>query len=91
MRGFLLSVLAVCVVAGCASNRNEAGDPQAYCERQAENDPQVTELTMKSLAVTGPQQDLSGSIRLAKRRALQSCLRAKGVLTRGGVEPLAPR
>jgi len=90
MKAFLAGVLALCVVAGCASRTNQAGDPQAYCERQAENDPEVVQLTTTNMAVMGPQGNLSGSIRLAKRRALQRCMIQQGVPMRGGVEPLAP-
>ena len=91
MRGLFASMVVLCVVAGCATRSDEASGPQAYCEQQAEQDPEVTELAMKNMAVGGQHEDLSGSIRLAKRRALDRCLRAKGVQTRGGVEPLAPR
>jgi hypothetical protein len=91
MKGFLVSILVLCAVAGCAAPTREASGPEAYCERQAEQDPEVTELSVKNMAVGGQHDDLSGSIRLAKRRALQRCLREKGVPLKGGVEPLAPR
>jgi hypothetical protein len=91
MKHVLSSVLVLCTVAGCTARTEEAATPQAYCERQAANDPDVVALDMSSLSALGSHEDLSGRIRLAKRRALQRCLREKGVLTGGGVEPLAPR
>lgn len=87
--------LALCLLllvpAGCADHQPSGSDPQAYCARQADHDPEVMKLTMKNMTTGVGTDSLRPEIGLARQRALQRCLRKQGVVVRGGVEPIEPR
>jgi hypothetical protein len=83
--------LPLLLLASCSSPQGTASGPQAYCARQAEQDPEVTRLTMEDMAVGGVHRSLQPQIRLARHEAMQRCLIAQGVPVRGGVEPVTPR
>jgi hypothetical protein len=90
MKQLLLCLLLV-FPAGCASHSSADRGPEAFCRRQANNDPDVVRLTMKNLTIGGRYDNLNPAINLARHRALQRCLRERGIAVRGGVEPLAPQ
>ncbi len=88
----LFIALLLALPAGCTSGPpSTAGGPEAYCERQAENDPTVKQLEIQNMGLYAPPPDQQPDTRLAKRRALQKCLSEKGVQLRGGVEPVIAR
>ena len=80
-------VLLCLLLAGCASHYAD-NSPQAYCERQANNDPAVQELISQEMGSGGTNIYTDAKIKELKRQALQRCLLAKGVPVRGGVEPV---
>ena len=90
MKQFFLCLLLV-LPAGCASHEAASGGPEAFCQRQAEQDPEVVRLTILNMSVGDMHPNLEPQIRLAQHEALQRCLRGKGVTVRGGVEPVTPR
>ena len=73
-------------LAGCASTDNS---PQAQCERQAEDDPTVIEIYTRS---NGTYTDSSfpayQELKTAKQQATIRCMRGKGLLPPGGVQPV---
>ena len=78
--------LGVVLLAACADNT-----PQAECERQAMNDPDVLEIytrTDGNYTFEGVQHT---QLRDYKRQAVLRCMRAKGLAPPGGVQPVVPR
>lgn len=75
------------LLAGCTPPP-PATTPQGQCQQQTDQDPAV-----KALLADGParssepmyQQELA----LARRKAVNDCLSAKGLAPRGGVEPVS--
>jgi len=87
----VLCCLLLALPAGCASYNPQDNSPQAFCERQANNNPAVQKLVSQQLTEGGGSPLTAAQIRLAKRRAMQNCLLAKGIAVPGGVEPVLPR
>jgi predicted small lipoprotein YifL len=87
----LLSLLLLLPLAGCGLFGPTGNTPQAECERQANQDPKVVDLTMKQFATTPSGQDYRPDIAVARHEALQRCLLARGLIAPGGVEPVRPR
>jgi hypothetical protein len=71
--------LLVIVLAGCSASSDNS--PQAQCERQADQDPEVKAI------VEQPWVD-TYRLSIARRDVLQTCLRKKGVPQPGGVQPV---
>jgi hypothetical protein len=71
--------LLVIVLAGCSASSNNS--PQAQCERQANEDPEVRAIYQQPWIDTY-------KLSIAKHEALQTCLRHKGVPQPGGVQPV---
>jgi ABC-type glycerol-3-phosphate transport system substrate-binding protein len=72
-------------LAACGSTGNT---PEAQCQRQAEDDPAVVDIyTRTNGAYTQPWAERDQLIR-AKKEAFIRCMRAKGLLPPGGVEPV---
>jgi hypothetical protein len=89
-----LALLAACLaVAGCGMSTRAppklAADSTTLgqCQRQAENDPVVKDLLLQNFYISAdPQHDQA--LRMARRKATDTCLRARGVELPGGVEPV---
>jgi hypothetical protein len=81
-----LVLIAAIGFAACSSE----GGPNAVCEREADNDPTVHELTQRSLATTREAFELEPDLEYARRKAFLACLRRHGLAPPGGVEPLRP-
>jgi len=75
-------------LAGCGWGASGTG-PDAVCERQAYDDPAVKNLMVPTRAQTS--SDHQYALTLALRNAKQACLRQRGIVVRGGVEPVKPR
>ena len=64
-----------------------ADTPEARCQQQVYQDPNV-----KALMVQAPysnmQLDYQEALKLARRKAVYDCLAAQGLAPRGGVEPV---
>ncbi len=87
MRWLIVPLLAL-LAASC----NSGNTPQAECERQAEQDPAVRAI------YSGTNGDYTSSLyqayydlREAKRQATLRCMRAKGLVPPGGVQPVKPQ
>jgi hypothetical protein len=79
--------LAAMLLAACT----EGNTPQAECERQAMNDPDVLQIytrTDGNYTFEGVQHT---QLRDYKRQAVLRCMRAKGLVPPGGVQPVIPR
>ena len=81
-----MSILVIGLgLAACGPTGNT---PEAQCQRQAEDDPAVVEIyTRTNGAYTQPWEERDQLIR-AKKTAFIRCMRAKGLLPPGGVEPV---
>jgi hypothetical protein len=72
-------------LAACGSTGNS---PQAQCQHQAEDDPAVVDIyTRTNGAYTYPWTERDQLIR-DKKQAFIHCMRAKGLLPPGGVQPV---
>jgi hypothetical protein len=71
--------LLLLALAGCAASSDNS--PQAQCERQANEDPEVKAIVLQPWVDTY-------KLSIARREALRTCLRKKGVPQPGGVEPV---
>lgn len=78
-------LLLSCALASCA----QPNTPEAQCERQADEAPEVRELRVKAAGNDVFFKEHQYEIRDARRRATLACLRARGLAPAGGVE--APR
>ena len=75
------------LLAGCAA---PVAPETAACERQANADPEVRELIMKGAGNPHFQLDNQPQLAEARQRATRTCLRARGLAPRGGVEQQKP-
>jgi hypothetical protein len=83
----LVALGAIGVLAGCAP-APPADMAQGRCQLQADKDPAVQELIFQQLANPG-EPGIDQQLALARRKAVNACLDAAGVATRGGVEPVS--
>lgn len=76
-------------LAGCGSGPQD-NSPQAVCRRQAYDDPTVKLLIVQGmqLPATNPQNQFDYN--MALRKAIDACLRQRGLPVPGGVEPVRP-
>lgn len=83
---------ALLLLAGCDSGYVASTEPAApsQCETEANNDPAVKEITMKMSAVQWWRGNHQEDLAVARRQALLRCMRQKGLIPPGGVEPLKP-
>lgn len=83
------ALLLLALLAGCTPP--PATTPQGQCEQQAEQDPAVHDLLVQS-TVSSMDPIWQTKLALARRKAVNACLTAKGLAPRGGVQPvlLAP-
>lgn len=86
-------VLLALLAAGCGGGyvgRNEPPAPDV-CAREADNDPQVRELTMKMAGSSWIQNNDQNEMIVLRREALLRCMRQRGLIQKGGgVEPTKP-
>ncbi len=86
-------LLLVLLAAGCGTGyvaRNEPPAPPG-CERAADDDPAVRELTMKMAGASWWRHNYQDEMIALRREALLRCLRQKGLIQPGGgVEPVKP-
>jgi hypothetical protein len=75
---FLAIALAACSAGGSGDS------PQAQCERQANDDPEVVAIFQQPWVDTY-------KLSFAKQQAMQKCLRKKGIGSPGGVQPVLVR
>jgi hypothetical protein len=81
-----IAVAALLLLSACGT---QGSGPEATCEREAENAPEVKELIMPVLVNPNMAYSQEPKISAAKSRARTACLQRLGVLQRGGgVEPV---
>lgn len=78
-------LLLLCALASCA----QPNTPQAQCERQADDAPEVRDMVAKGAGSEVYFKEHQYELRDVRRRAVLACLRARGLASAGGVE--APR
>ncbi len=86
-RALAMSVAAL--LAACSSPGAPVAPPsaaEAACARQADSSPEVKADLGKAAGNLDWQWQHEGQIRQAKRDAITSCLRARGLAAKGGVE-----
>ena len=78
--------------AGCGGGYVAQTEPAAppECQAEANNDPAVKQIVMKMSAVQYWRGNYQEDLAVAKREALLKCMRAKGLIPPGGVEPVKP-
>ena len=77
-------ILALLLPAACA--RTPASPEAAACERQADADPAVRDLLLKSAGSEHFQIEHAQDLKDARARATLICLRRRGLAPPGGVE-----
>lgn len=80
------AILLLAVLAGCAAPP-PANTPQAQCQQQADKDPAVQALLVQA-PVNSQDVIWQTKLSIARRTAVNSCLAAKGLAPRGGVQPV---
>jgi len=78
------------LLAACGAGGSD-DTPQAQCARQANDDPKVLEIysgTSGYYTFPWSQRD---ELLMARRQAELRCMRAKGLVPPGGVQPVVPR
>ncbi len=92
LRGVAL-LLAIAPLAGCGGGHPQAAaDPGvAQCRAQVYADPAVKHLQAVQAGGLWLQADGQAALAEAKRQALLTCLRARGLAPPGGVEAPHPR
>ncbi len=88
MRLALLPLLGGLTLAGCAWFGPGDTTPQAQCQRQAYNDPEVKQLMTLRLSTNLLNQQLEGPYNSAVQQATVACLRRRSLAAPGGVEPV---
>ncbi len=88
-----MTVKAVIIMAlALASCSGQDSSAQAQCERQASQDPAVhTVYSRSSGYYTFSPTPQYSDLQEARRQAVIRCMRAKGLLPPGGVQPVVPR
>lgn len=84
MRRFGICLLPL-LLAACGLGGSDTS-PEAVCQRQAYDDPAVKPLMLAMNSHGGADADFA--LTVALRRATETCLRRKGIVVRGGVEPV---
>ena len=79
--------LAVVLLAACTAGNT----PQAECESQAMNDPDVLEIYTRTNGYYTFDDVQRTQLLDYKRQAVMRCMRAKGLAPPGGVQPVIPR
>lgn len=87
MRALALPIMIVCALAACSSGPSQS-PAVADCEAQANNDPTVKQLISIQSGSLNLQANGQHELDDAKRQATLNCLRAKGLISAGGVEPV---
>jgi len=86
-----LAVLLGLALAGCSTGGSDTS-ARADCERQANDDPKVVEVYQRSNGnYTYAGTQARDELLVAQREAFQRCMRGKGLLPPGGVQPVQPR
>ncbi len=80
-------LMMVALLAGCTPAPDT---PQAACEAEANRDPVVHELMVKSAGSEEFNQSHLEEMKQARRRATLRCLAGRGLIRPGGVEPPLP-
>lgn len=83
---------ALPLLAGCGTGYVAEKEPEApsVCEREANQNPAVKELMMKMAGQQYWRGIHQEDLVVARREALQKCLRQKGLMPAGGVEIVKP-
>lgn len=79
-------LLALMLLAGCAA-RQDPKVAQAECVQATNNDPDVKRLMLVGLT-DGGQAGFADAYGIARYKAMQACLRSKGLAPPGGVMPV---
>jgi hypothetical protein len=79
---------ALLALAACAGE--PPNGPTAVCKQEAENDPNVVALRDRGLGNPQTAFQLRPDLEFARKEAVNACLRRKGLLPPGGVEPVRP-
>ncbi|MGH7077627.1 MAG: hypothetical protein ACREFU_05965 [Acetobacteraceae bacterium] len=82
----VLVLLVALVPAACATDHS----PEAFCRRQAENDPKIQSLEFSSGRNTSFAETHAGELVYLRRQDTLRCLQARGLVPGGGVEPVQP-
>jgi hypothetical protein len=88
MRLAPLPLLGVLALAGCSWFGPGDTTPQAQCQRQAYDDPEVKRLMTLRLSSNLLNQQLDRPYNSAVQQATVACLRRRGLAAPGGVEPV---
>lgn len=64
--------------------------PQAICQRDALNDPTVKQITIEQMNSGAMSARAKFTYTQALHAAYNNCLRRRGIVARGGVEPVQP-
>lgn len=81
--------LVLPLVSGCASFPT-GNSPQAICQRDALDDPAVKQITIEQMNTGTMSGKAKFNYTQAVHDAYINCLRRRGVVVRGGVEPVRP-
>lgn len=84
-----LACLLLPLVLGCASVSG-GNTPQAVCQRDALDDPNVKQLTVEQMNSGYMSPKAQFSYTQAVHDAYNDCLRRHGIVVRGGVEAVRP-
>ncbi len=82
-------VLAALLLSGCASPEPLSPE-QSACAAEANRDPAVHDLLIKGAGSEEFRQNHTDQLRLTRQRAMLGCLRSRGLILPGGVEPQRP-
>jgi hypothetical protein len=81
-----LALGVVLLLAACTANT-----PRAECEQQAMNDPNVLEIYTRTNGYYTFDDVQRTQLLDYKRQAVLRCMRAKGLVPPGGVQPVIPQ
>jgi hypothetical protein len=83
----LLSAIVGGVLVACSS-KPPASTVQARCQAQVDDDPAVKAILVKAPGM-GADPGWREELAQARRKSVDDCLSAAGVVVRGGVEPVS--
>jgi len=89
----LVPLLLTAALSACSSAPPDVSgmSPEQACAVLAENDKDVKTLNMIIMTHSSGDKDLRPDLKLARKKAIDSCLAARGIFAPGGVEPIQPR
>ncbi len=89
----LVPLLLTAALSACSSAPPDVSgmSPEQACAVLAENDKDVKTLNMIIMTHSSGDKDLRPDLKQARKKAIDSCLAARGIFAPGGVEPIQPR